>query len=103
MAGGGRVGASSYVVDPNAVKPVWGGNAVDSHGHGQKKSTYVPPTQEVTTHEGFGSWLSTFQPAPTSSDEDKGNVERLEKLVLAESGGKGGTAVAVISQCYQCA
>ena len=83
-----------------AAIPLWGVNAADNHDHGQQKSSYVPLAQEVTTHAGFGSWLSTFRPAPTSEDEEKRNMERLEKLVTLKSQGVGGTTVAAISHCY---
>ncbi|CUS10525.1 unnamed protein product [Tuber aestivum] len=48
-----------------------------------------PSTQNVTTHEGFGSWLSTFQPEAMSSDEHQKNLERLSKLALTEEHGRG--------------
>jgi hypothetical protein len=55
----------------------------DSHGYGQEKPTYVSPTYEVTTHEGLGNWLLTFQPVGVTSGEERRNMEQLKNLVVA--------------------
>ncbi|PWW73295.1 hypothetical protein C7212DRAFT_27919, partial [Tuber magnatum] len=74
----------SNFVDPNRAKVIRE-DEVKSWPHGGGE----PSTQNVTTHEGFGSWLSTFQPEAMSSDEHQKNLERLGKLALADARGSG--------------
>ncbi|CAZ85286.1 unnamed protein product [Tuber melanosporum] len=85
LSGNTAVENSLNFVDPNRgfAKAIQEDEA-KSWPHGSGGSS----TQNVTTHEGFGSWLSTFQPEAMSSNEHQKNLERLSKLSLIDARGQ---------------